>query len=256
MTHTMACSGSITLGTLARASQQLLARLPGEWLEFDPGSARIVVRLCQPSASPSLPTIASELVRMLAELTGPERAAIPGGELYVHPEGKAQPARLRVDPGGVLEICWAFPDYSRAQRRPYCGREVLVEPALQCLNGSVSFVATARGVAVRDLETLAQTFEGLYPEGRFTVGTDEREGRARIELHDVNLDVSLLIDRLQQLAVPGSATGRIEVSSFAATDFEEYARFVFDAGQVWVERPALWEAPRPAPAPPLEPTAR
>jgi hypothetical protein len=69
-----------------------------------------------------------------------------------------------------------------------------------------------------------------------------------MEVRDLNVDVLLLVERLQQLAVPGSLTGDIEVSSFAAIVPEQHLRFRFDDGKTWVQRPVLWEDASRAPA--------
>lgn len=237
------CYGRVVLGELAEENQQRLAELPGEWLEFDPASGAIVVRHCQPSSAPCLPAIAGELVRMLAELTTSQQAGIIGGDLYVHTESKGQLVRLRVTPGGAVEIRWAHPDYLHARRAAYTGRESFIEPAVQRLNGCVSLLTSDPVQAARELETLAQNYEGLYPGGELAASTDEPLGKVQLELRDVNLDVHSLLNRLLVLAEPGSLFGYIELSSFAAADPEQCARFVFADGKVWVERPALWEEP-------------
>ena len=64
------CFGRVELGTLPVDVQRRLAALPGEWLEFDAPSGAIVVRYVQPTSSPSLPTIAGELVRIISEIPG------------------------------------------------------------------------------------------------------------------------------------------------------------------------------------------
>src|SRR3989304_656292 len=85
------CSGRVELGTLPVDVQRRLAALPGEWLEFDAPSGAIVVRYVQPTSSPSLPTIAGELVRIISEIPGARPPAIAGGGLDVPP---AQTLRL------------------------------------------------------------------------------------------------------------------------------------------------------------------
>lgn len=241
MFYQTGCTGRVVLGKLPNDTQQRLLSLPGEWLEFEPTASAIVVRHCQPSSAPCLPTITEELVRMLAEVPEANQAAIPGGDLYVHTEAKGQLVRVHVAEGGVLRICWAHPNYSAAHRAQYTGRETLVEAEVQRLNGCVSFVTADPPRAAQELETFANSFEGLYPEGEFIASADERENKLQAELRHVNLDVRLLIARLQKLAAPATLFGRIEVTSFAAADPEQYARFVFDRGKVWVERPVLWE---------------
>ena len=142
---------------------------------------------------------------------------------------------------GAVRIDWAHPDYSRARPQVWTGGALeMVEPRVQRLNGRAEFTAADPEGAARELETLADTYEGLYPEGDLVVRPERRSGRVAIEVHDLNLDVLLLVERLRQLAAPGTIAGQIEVSSFAATQPEQHLRFVFDDGKIWVQRPVLW----------------
>jgi hypothetical protein len=95
------------------------------------------------------------------------------------------------------------------------------------------------------LQGLADVFEGLYPEGEFAAKADETDTQVRVEMRDVNLDVLLLVKYLQKRAVAGTLAGRIDVSSFAGEDPEQFARFLFEEGKIWIERPELWEEPAP-----------
>jgi hypothetical protein len=251
MFYDTGCYGGVVLGELPEAVQQRLIALPGEWLEFDAPTGMIVVRHIQPSAGPSLPQIAGELVRVLAEIPEAAQAAIPGGELFVHTE-KSQLVRLKVEAGGPLRIEWAHPDYEKARPKRYRGERLeIVEPRVQRLNGKVSFATPDVARAARELETLADTYEGLYPEGDLAVTVDRKRGGVAVQVRDLNLDVLLLVERLQQLAARGSLNGNIEVSSFATVYPEQHLRFVFKDGSPWVQRPVLWEdagARRPAAA--------
>jgi len=244
MFYDAGCYGRVALGELPQAVQQRLGALPGEWLEFDPVLGTIVVRHIQPSAGPCLPTIAGELVRMLSEIPEQAQGRIPGGELFVHTETDSQLVRLRVERGGALQIEWAHPDYARAKPQLWTGAKVeMVEPRVQRLNGRVTFTATDPARAARELEALADGYEGLYPEGDLVVEVDRTAGRVTVEVRDLNLDVLLLVERLQQLAAAGSLTGDVQVSSFASIVPEQQLRFVFDDGKTWVQRPVLWADP-------------
>jgi hypothetical protein len=250
MFYDAGCYGRIVLGQMPEAVQQRLGALPGEWLEFDPLAGTIVVRHIQPSAGPCLPTIAGELVRMLSEIPETAQAAIPGGDLFVHTEVGAQLVRLRVEAGGALKIEWAHPDYARSKPQLYSGARVeMVEPRVQRLNGEVTFETADPTRAGSELESVADSYEGLYPEGDLLVKVDHSTGRVVMEVRDLNVDVLLLVERLQQLAAPGSLTGDIEVSSFAAIVPEQHLRFLFDDGQTWVQRPVLWDDAGRAPTP-------
>ena len=245
MFYETGCYGRVALGQLPEYIKQKLEALPGVWLEYDRASGDAVVRLCQPASAPCLPAIASELVRMLGELTEPLQAQVPGGALYLHTEDTGQLVRLRVEAGGEVHISWAHPDYSRASRRLYSEeRGELVEPHVQCLTGCITFTA-ASAVASRELEALADNYEGLYPEGEFVITTDEARGQVLLTMNALNLDVRLLIDVLERLSAANSLNGRIDVTSFAAATPEQHARFLFDKGIIWVQRPVLWKEESP-----------
>ncbi len=249
MFYDAGCYGQIALGPLPAAAQQRLGALPGEWLEYDGHTGAIVVRHIQPTAGPCLPTIAGELVRMLSEVPEAAQAAIPGGELFVHTEIGAQLVRLKVEAGGAVRIEWAHPDYARARRQLWTGARLeMVEPRVQRLNGRATLASADPARAARELETLADTYEGLYPEGDLVVSADRAGGRVTVEVRDLNLDALLLVRRLTDLAAPGSLSGQVEVASFAAVVPEQQLRFVFDDGKTWVQRPVLWADP-PAPGP-------
>lgn len=249
MFYDTGCYGRVVLGELPESVRQRLAALPGDWLEFDAPTGMIVVRHIQPSAGPCLPTIAGELVRMLGEIPEASQATIPGGELFVHTELGAQLVRLKVETGGALKIEWAHPDYSRARPQPFRGERLeIVEPRVQRLNGTVHFRTKDAARAVGELETLADTYEGLYPEGDLVVAPDAAKTGVSVEVRDLNLDVLLLVERLQQLAAPGSLSGNVEVSSFAVVFPEQHLRFVFKDGAPWVQRPVLWESAATEPA--------
>jgi hypothetical protein len=247
MFYDTGCYGGVRLGELPDAVQQRLAAVPGDWLEFDVPTGMIVVRHVQPSAGPCLPTITGELVRMLGEIPEASQAAIPGGELFVHTEQGGQLVRLKVEAGGAVKIEWAHPDYTRARPQPYRGERLeIVEPRVQRLNGAVTFTTKDVTRAVRELTTLADTYEGLYPEGDLVAAPDTSKTGVSVEVRDLNLDVLLLVERLQQLAAKGSLSGHIEVSSFAAVFPEQHLRFVFKDGAPLVQRPVLWTEPAAA----------
>lgn len=234
------CYGRVALGKLPEPVMHKLEALPGEWLEYEPETGTIEVRLCQPSSKPCLPTITSELVRMLAEIPLQFQEAIPGGEFFLHTEQEGQLVRLRVEPGGMLRISWAHPDFTGKNKVAFTGRELLVEPHVQRLNGCVTLTTAAPGRVARDLEALADSYEGLYPEGEFIAVADDEKGQVRVELRDVNLDARLLVERMLSF---GQARGRIEVSSFAAAVPEQSARLLLEDDKVFIERPELWETP-------------
>lgn len=247
MFYDTGCYGGVRLGELPGQVQLRLAAVPGDWLEFDAPTGMIVVRHVQPSAGPCLPTITGELVRMLGEIPEASQAGIPGGELFVHTEHGGQLVRLKVEAGGAVKIEWAHPDYTRARPQPYRGERLeIVEPRVQRLNGTVTFKTKDVARAVRELTALADTYEGLYPEGDLVAAPDPSRTGVSVEVRDLNLDVLLLVERLQQLAAKASLSGHIEVSSFAAVYPEQHLRFVFKDGAPLVQRPVLWTEPAAA----------
>jgi len=240
MFYDTGCYGKVDLGSVPAEVERRLASLPGEWLEYDAEGDAIVVRHIQPTSAPSLPTIAGELVRILSEIPAAQRAAIRGGDLFVHSDQAMQLVRLRVEPGGAVHVRWAHPDYAAAAKRPYAsGGERLVDPRVQRLNGQVRFTARDAAAAVQEIQAVADGYEGLYPEGECRV---ERRGAnaVQLDLVDVSLDVEVLVEHLGRVAQPGSLEGRVEVTSFADEAPERFARFVFEAGTTYIQRPELW----------------
>ncbi len=241
MFHESGCYGEVELGVLPGEIQSRLESLSGEWLEFDPPSRSIVVRHIEPTTDPFVPTIAKELVEMLAQLPPELQMEVPGGDLYVHTEKSGKLVRFRVGKGGAMHINWAHPNYDHAMKRPYTGgREIALAPELHRLNGTVTFVADNPEGAAGGLCQVADNFEGLYPEGDCMVTHDQNAGTVRLELKDVNVDATRLVKQLQRVANPRSLEGQFDLTSFAAEQPEHQIRFVFEGGQTWVQHPLLW----------------
>jgi hypothetical protein len=242
MSHVSECHGRIEVGELPGDLCAKLAALPGQWLEFDPEAGAIVVRHVEPTEAPVLVTTASELVRILNDIPYDLQLGIPGGALFVHTEATGELVRLRVKPGGAISIEWAHPAYEGAARKPYAdGHEIAIEPWEQRLNGRIEFISKEAETAAEELQELADTFEGLYPEGDFQATADG--STVRVDMADVNLDVRQLVDRLLLLADPSTLFGRVDVSSFGDALPEHMVRFLFETGEVWVQHPLLWPAP-------------
>ena len=241
MFYDQGCFGRVDLGTLPQEVADRLSQVPGEWLEYDPPSGAIVVRHVEPTSSHHLPTIACELVRLFAEIPAEFHGAIPGGSFFVHTEEEhGQLIRLRVESGGAIHVRWAHPSFKQATRQPYeGGTEILIDPEIQRLNGVVSLGADDAVAAAEKLQELADTFEGLYPEGD-CVAKAAGEGVVELAMEEVNLDAVLLIDLLRQLATPGSLSGRFQVSSFGTVIPEHQVRIIFEGGEVFVQQPLLW----------------
>ena len=238
------CHGRVDLGELPNEARARLASIPGEWLEYDPESGAVLVRHVQPTDAPVLAATASELVRILDEIPYDLQTRIPGGDLFVRTEETEQLVRLRVTAGGALHIRWAHPGYDGALQRPYSdGHEIAIESFEQRLNGSIELGAADPTAAASGLQDLADTFEGLYPEGDFRAEAAPSDGTVRVALSEVNLDAVLLIERLQALAEPRSLRGWLDVSSFEDAAPEHLARVLFKKGETWVQHPLLWSDP-------------
>jgi hypothetical protein len=241
MFYDQGCVGRVEVGPIPAEVAERLASIPGDWLEFDPPTGSIVVRHVEPTAARHLPAIAYELIRIFSEIPAEFHGEMPGGDLFVHTEDEhGQLVRIRVEPGGTIHIQWAHPDFHQALRRPYMGgTELTIDPEVQRLDGSVTFRSRTPEAAAVTLQDLADTFEGLYPEGdcvaRAAGGSD-----VELNMKEVNLDAARLVDLLQELAEPRSLSGKIEVSSFGTVLPERRLRFVFENGKLWVQHPLLW----------------
>ena len=247
MFHDQGCHGRIVIGPLPEGVRARLTTLPGEWLEYDAPAEAIVVRHIQPTAAPCLPTIVSELTRMLATIPVELHGAIGGGDLFVHTEDSPHVVRLRVDQGGGVRITWAHPCFAGAPRHPYSSAHIDIDPVFCRLTGDVTIRAADPVRASRDLQRLADTYEGLYTEGDFQASADRAAGIVRIHMQDANVDIRVLVDRLLALAKPGMADGVIDVSTFDVRFPDDRVRVVLEAGQAWVEAPALFDESPAAP---------
>jgi hypothetical protein len=241
MFYDQGCVGRVELGTLPTEVADRLAAIPGDWLEFDPPSGAIVVRHVEPSSAKHLPSIAFEIIRMFSEIPAELHGDIPGGDLFVHTEDEhGQLVRIRVEPGGMIHFQWAHPDFRRALRRPYMGgSELTIDPEVQRLDGKVTFRSPTPESAAVALQDLADTFEGLYPEGD-CVARAPGGSEVELSMREVNLDAVRLVALLQELADPRSLSGGFEVSAFGTVLPETRLRFVFEDGRLWVQHPLLW----------------
>ena len=240
MSYQSGCHGRVVLGPLPADVQRRLAKLPGEWLEYDPQSGAIEIGHVQPSTAPILPTVTVELVRILSSVPHELQPGIEGGDFFVHTEEPAtQLVRIRVDEGGAMHVQWAHPDYAGAAREPWTEDTTFSTPEWeQRLNGRVEFEADDAVRAAEELQNLADTFEGLYPEGDFRTSADGDS--VTIAMSDVNLGGRQLTRRLLELARPGTLNGHFEVSSFADFVPENLARVLFEDGEARVQHPLLW----------------
>jgi len=233
------CYGRVVLGDLPAEVVARLEAVPAEWLEYNAAAGTIEVRYVQPSDAPVLPTVVSELVHMLDAIPHDLLTTVAGGQLLVHTEDEGRLVRIAVDAGGSFHVQWAQPDYAGSKRRPFAGHEIEIPPYEQRLWGRVSLRAPQPAAAARSLQELADTYEGLYPEGDFKA-VPSADGTVFITLDDVNLDARLLIDALERQASPRSLKGRLTLGSFKEAMPEHMLRLVFESGKVWVERPILW----------------
>lgn len=242
MSYQSGCHGRVVIGELPADVRSRLARLPGEWLEYDPQTGAIDIGHVQPSTAPILPTVTVELVRILSEIPYELQSRIEGGDFFVHTEEPAtQLVRLRVESGGALHIQWAHPEYAGAAREPWSDSFRIATPEWEHrLNGSVTFTAEDASGAAAALQDLADTYEGLYPEGDFVAEVSSDGVTVAVSMNEVNLDAHLLVKRVIELAAPGSLQGRFDVGSFADFVPENLVRIMFEAGETSVQHPLLW----------------
>lgn len=245
MFYDQGCFGRVDLGDLPKEVADRLSRIPGEWLEYDPPSGAIVVRHVEPTSAHHLPTIACELVRLFAEIPPEHHPGIPGGAFFVHTEEEhGQLIRLRVETGGAIHVRWAHPSFKQSTRVEYeGGSEFVIDPEVQRLNGAVSFEAAEPEKAARAVQDLADTYEGLYPEGD-CVSRVTDQGTVELKMAEVNLDAARLIQLLRTWAREGTLTGRFEVSSFGTVIPEHQRRVLFEEGKVLIQHPLLWPESR------------
>jgi hypothetical protein len=240
MSYQSGCHGRVVLGQLPADLQRRLAVLPGEWLEYDPQSGAIVIGHVQPSTAPILPTVTVELVRILSEIPYELQSRIEGGDFFVHTEEPAtQLVRIRVEEGGAMHIQWAHPDYAGAAREPWSKDAHIATPEWEHrLNGEVTFSAEDAAGAAGALQNLADTYEGLYPEGDFVASAEG--DKVTVSMSEVNLDARLLVEHMLELARPGTLAGRFDVGSFADFVPENLVRFLFEGGEASIKHPLLW----------------
>jgi hypothetical protein len=241
MFYDQGCFGRVDLGPLPEDVAERLSQVPGEWLEYDPPLGAIVVRHVEPTSAHHLPAIACELVRLFAEIPPELHEGIPGGALFVQTEEEhGQLIRVRVEAGGAIHLRWAHPSFRQATRRPYGGgSEFLIDPEVQRLNGTVQFRADAPEEAAEALQKLADTFEGLYPEGDCVSRAIDQD-TVELRMEDVNLDAVRLVELLRKVARVGTLSGRFEVSAFGTINPEHQRRVLFENGEVLVQHPLLW----------------
>ena len=256
MSRHLGCAGSVELGSVSEATVRRLEQVLAVWLDFSADPPALVVRYVRPDDRPPLREIAGELLDFLNAIPEAERKTVRGGALYCLNEETGEYVRLKVWPGGFLTVAWAAPDYERARRESYRGQAVpLVFDFYQRLNGVVRLRARPKGE--ENIRAVLEGTVGLYPLGDFAVSSAGEQ--IELRLCDVNSSVVSLIQVLRVVAEPPSSLeGEIDVSSFRPGDLEDYARFVFRSGEIWLLRPALWQelpatdiTPAPAPRPEL-----
>jgi hypothetical protein len=122
---------------------------------------------------------------------------------------------------------------------------VVFEP-FQRLNGTISYQdgPTAADALRKVLENTA----GEYSQGDYEISSTV--DRMQLILRDVNADVLTLVNALRYSVRNSTLHGEIDVSSFRTGDMEDYCRFVFRDGEIWIGRPALWSD---TPSPQTEP---
>jgi hypothetical protein len=234
------CHGQIDVGQLPDNVVSELERLSGDWLEYDRDLGAIVVRYVEPPSTQIVPAVTSELVHMLATIPFELQEQLAGGQFLVHTEGVGRLVRITVEPGGALHVEWAHPNYAGSEKRPFQRESIRIEPYEQRLTGHITFTSDDPNRAAGALQELADTFEGLYPEGDFR-SLHIGDGTVEVTMKDVNLDVGQLLDTLNAHAQTGTRQGTIAVGSFKDAVPEHMLRLVFEEDELWMQQPLLWE---------------
>ena len=233
----MGCTGSVNLGSLSEATQKRLENISASWLEYSPESSSLVVRHTQPDDVPPMREVTGELMDFLHAVSDAERAGIPGGALYYQDEPTGQYVRLKVSMGGSLTAAWARVDYTRAKWQRFQNQPVtLVFEPFQRLNGSATFEGHPN--AADDLRRIIDKTSGQYSQGDYAITSSVE--RVQLTLRDVNADARSVVNALRYMSKVGTLTGEIEVSSFRLGDLDDYCRFSFRMGEIWMARPELW----------------
>jgi len=105
-------------------------------------------------------------------------------------------------------------------------------------------VAGATLPVASTFEAAREEFERRFVRAALASANGQRgraAGTVRVHMQDANVDVRVLVDRLLALAKPGVADGVIDVSTFDVRFPDDRVRVVFEAGQAWVEEPALFD---------------
>lgn len=229
------CAGKVRLGAVSSATEQALARLGGEWLEYSLDEGAVVVCHVQPDGPPALSTVPAELIAILDVLDPAERQAIPGGAMMLSDRNGIL-LRLVVE-GGEIRIQWPREDWSKAI-------PIDVDAALSSADPfSARISGTARLSAPDGAETRLATwvdgFEGLYPAGELEVTRDGPV--ARVELRAVNVGPAQLLEWLHHLAQPAeSLEAELDIGSFVPHAGDRDFRLTVHGGVVRAVRPSLW----------------
>lgn len=237
MRNHLGCTGSVNLGLIGEGTQKRLETVAASWLEYLPESQSLLVRHIQPDDVAPLREIAGELMDFLHAVTDAERSQISGGALFYQDEVTGQYVRLKVCPGGSLSVAWAHVDYAHAPWEPFNNQPVTLvfEPYVR-LNGAVTFESHPN--AAHNLRRIIDGISGQYAQGDYAISSTI--GRISLSLRDVNADALTVVNALRYMAMAGTLTGQIDVSSFRAGDLEDYCRFSFHRGDTRMARPLLW----------------
>jgi len=233
------CEGRVAVGQLSGGTAARLAALGGEWLEYSPEEAAIVVRHVEPGGSPAPAAVAAELIALLDALSTRERGSCGGGVLAVRDRSsRALLLRLQVS-GGAIVVEWPQEDWTHAV--PVEAQEVFraIPPVSAKVSGKVEFAAPPP--SEKRLEAFVDGFEGLYPEGELDLS---REGdTVRAEFCNVNVGPEQLLRRLRELAMPAdSLRGELAVSVFGRDAVDRHFRLELRGNEVRASRPALWRS--------------
>lgn len=234
------CDGKIVIGSLPAEATERLLSLSGNWLEYTPEENAIIVKHVQPAGCPPLAAIPCELISLLDAVSPKQRAAMPGGAIYIRTG--AETLRVLVEHGEV-RVQWPHEDYSHSTIVSLESASEGLNPCQARVNGWARF-SGAVDAAFR-LQEFVDRFEGLYPEGDLNFSTSGNS--VYVEFKQVNIGPLPLVACLQSLAdPPNSLQAGLEVGSFAPGAMEMDFQIRISEGRAQALRPALWAAEQKA----------
>jgi hypothetical protein len=231
----LTCEGLVRFGPLPWDVAEQLAQFPGNWLRYAPGENAIVVQSPQPALCPAFTAVACELISMMNSLPQEQRAAMPGGSLYIR-DTAGEVIRILVEHGEV-RLQWPHKDYTRSI--PVTPETVLrsLDPKNTKIRGWARFAGSCDRAA--ELEEFVGHYGGLYPEGELP--SECRQNLVYVRFKDVRIGTPELLEKLRQLSeTQESLQAELEVHPADDEASQKAFRVQIRDGELSTMRPSLW----------------